>query len=59
MVNSNSCNSCGGRVHFDPKTQKIICEYCHNTQEIKPNKKINTFIKDTLKPILAPHVVLN
>ncbi|MCR5215771.1 MAG: hypothetical protein K6C69_02435 [Lachnospiraceae bacterium] len=28
------CNSCGAGMRFDPATQRLVCDYCNNTQDI-------------------------
>ena len=57
MVINNECKSCGGKLNFNPITQKLMCTYCRQEQEInvKNNRDTNLEIKEDINVIRCPN----
>lgn len=39
-INNYKCPACGGGIKFDPKTGKVVCEYCDSSFNIEEIEKI-------------------
>lgn len=39
-INNYKCPACGGGLTFDPKTGKVVCEYCDSSYTIEEIEKI-------------------
>lgn len=53
-MSNNQCKNCGGKVVFDPKSQKLVCEYCHSSQDIVANNKLHQEKKINLDLYTCP-----
>lgn len=52
-VMSYKCPNCGGGLTFDPKTQKLTCEYCmseFSEEEMKEGQEPETVSVESVKP---------
>ena len=39
MVQDKKCTGCGNKLIFNPKTQRMYCEYCRSERDVIPDKK--------------------
>ena len=59
-INYMKCSKCGGHVHFDPKKQGLLCEYCGTFTEIDESKeKIEYAKKEIAENQLSEYKCLN
>ena len=52
MKHIHKCEGCGGKLLFDPETQRLTCEYCgskYNLTEVKNATPIKRKYSDKLK----------
>lgn len=47
-VEQDKCPNCGASVIFNPKTQKLYCQYCNSEYEIAPQKSVERVLDFSL-----------